>query len=146
MLIHTASEGISLVKKLESESAAFYESIAKDYPQASETFLSFARENKKNITQVERAYYGVITDALEGCYAFNIETGDYVLDLDLPPEPGYANVVERAGKMEEMIIRCYREAAEQSASLMADVPRVFTLIARKRQSRLPRLDALLGSA
>ncbi len=146
MIIHTASEGISLVKKLESESAAFYESIAKEHPQGSETFLSLARENKKNITQVERAYYGVITDAIEGCYAFNIETDNYVPDLSLPPGTGYAEVVERAKKMEEKIIRCYREAAEQSGSLMADVPRVFTLIARKRQSRLARLEALLGPA
>jgi hypothetical protein len=146
MIIHTASEGISLVKELESESGAFYESLAGEFPHGSETFLSFARENKKNITQVERAYYGVISDAIEGCFAFNLDTANYVLDLNLPPRPGYRETVERAKKIEEKIIQCYNEAAEQSGSLMADVPRSFTLIARKRQSRLAQLDALLNSA
>ena len=32
--------------------------------------ISFAKENKKNIANIERVYYGVITDAIEGSYAF----------------------------------------------------------------------------
>jgi hypothetical protein len=146
MIIHTASEGISLVKKLESESGAFYESIAREFHQESEIFLAFARENKKNIVNVERAYYGVISDALEGCFAFNIDTEDYTLDINLPLQPGYRETVERARKMEDKIVRFYQEAVEQSGSLMADVPRAFALIARKRSGRLAQLDALLYSA
>ena len=38
-------------------------------------------------------------------------------------------------KIEEKIIEFYSTAAEQSKSLLADVPRVFTLIAKKRDNR-----------
>jgi len=44
--------------------------------------------------------------------------------------------------MEQQIIKFYNDAAEQSRPLMADVPRVFSLIARKRASRLLKLRSL----
>jgi hypothetical protein len=142
MIIHTASEGISLARKLETDSAVFYEDMAKQYEKGAETFLSFARENKKNIVQFERAYYGVITDALEGCYAFNIEADNYSLDLSAPEGTGYADISQKAVKVEQKIKKFYEEAADQSKSLMADVPRAFSLIAKKRDSRIEKLKAL----
>jgi hypothetical protein len=142
MIIHTASEGISLARKLESDSAVFYENLAQQYARDAETYLSFAKENKKNIIQFERAYYGVITDALEGCYAFNIEADDYILDLAIARGSSNSETVNRALKMEEKIIQFYAQAAEQSQSLMADVPRTFSLIAKKRDSRILTLRSL----
>ena len=82
MILHTASEGITLSKKLENDSAEFYEDLAKRYAKDAETFLSFARDNKKNIVQIERAYYGVITDAIEGCFAFSVETDKYTFERE----------------------------------------------------------------
>ena len=142
MIIHTASEGISLARKLENDSAAFYEKLAQQYTAGAETYLAFAKENKKNIVQFERAYYGVITDALEGCYAFNIEADDYALDLAIPKASSQSEMVKRAVKLEEKITGFYTQAAEQSRSLMADVPRTFSLIAKKRDSRIEKLKAL----
>ena len=52
MIIHTASEGITLARKLENDSAAFYEALAKKYVADAETYLSFTRDNKKNIAQI----------------------------------------------------------------------------------------------
>lgn len=145
MIIHTASEGISLSRELENSSAGFYEKLAQRYKKGSEAFLSFISENKKNVVQLERAYYGVITDAIEGGYAFNLDTDDYSLSLELPDGTGYADALNQAKEMESIIIRFYEEAAEQSRSLLADVPRAFSLIARKRKSRIEQLESLSGN-
>jgi rubrerythrin len=144
MVIHTASEGVTLARTLESDSAGFYENAAKRFPEIGEKLLALAKENKKNISQVERAYYGVITDAIEGCYAFNLDPENYTLDIGLPANVTKEDVISRAVKTEETIINFYKDAAEQSKSLMADVPRNFTLIAKKRESRKAALTALLA--
>jgi hypothetical protein len=139
MILHTASEGITFAKKLEDDSAKFYEELARLYTKGADGFLTFAKENKKNITQVERAYYGVITDAIEGCFAFNIDQDEYTLDTTIPEGADYASLIDRSIKLEEKIIKFYTDAAEQSRSLMAYVPRAFSLIARKRAERISKL-------
>jgi rubrerythrin len=144
MIIHTASEGITLARKLENESAQFYEGLAKKYAPDAETFLSFARENKKNIAQIERAYYGVITDAIEGGYAFNLDTDKYTLQTVISEKAKYADILKQAAAMEGQITGFYTEAAEQSRALMADVPRTFLLVVKKRDSRKAKLQELLG--
>lgn len=145
MILHTASEGITFAKKLENDSAEFYENLARQNAKDAEVLLAFAQENKKNIVQVERAYYGVITDAIEGCFAFNIDPGDYTLETAVPDGADNAVALGQAVAMEKTIIKFYSDAAEQSKSLMADVPRAFMMIARKRASRLEKLDSLLKS-
>ena len=143
MALHTASEVITLSRKLESDSAGFYEEIARIDAGDAEVLLSFAKENRKNITQIERAYYGVITDAIEGCFAFNIDPEDYSLKIAIKDGTDYAGVLKLALDIENTIIKFYTDAAEQSRSLMADVPRAFTLIARKRTDRIGKLDSFL---
>lgn len=142
MIIHTASEGISLARKLESDSALFYESLAQKYAKDSETFLAFVKENKKNIAQIERTYFGVITDAIEGSYAFNLETDNYSLDSTVTINTDYVDMLKQAVQVEEQIIRFYKDAAEQSRALMADIPRVFDILARKRRERVEKLKTL----
>ncbi len=144
MGLNTASEVISFARRLEEEGASFYQELARRYPEKAEDFLSLARENEKNITQIERAYYGVITDALEGGFAFNINQEEYACSTELSPGMGYTQALAKAIEMEEKMRRFYADAAEQSKSLMADVPRVFAQIARKREGRLSALKALLA--
>jgi len=48
--------------------------------------------------------------------------------------------------VEEKILNFYHVAAEQSKHLMADVPRNFTLVAKKRSERIPKLKGLLEKA
>ncbi len=141
MIIQTTAEGVSLAKQLENDSAQFYEALAKQFPQGAETFLTLAKENKKNITNIERAYYGVISDAIEGCYAFHLDPEHYALSLKLTKNASYTDALSQASKMEEKIIKFYSDAADQAKSLMADVPRTFALIARKRGERLEKLKA-----
>ena len=142
MKLHTASETVSFVKELEEKSAKFYEDLARRYPNSENVFLAYAKENKKYLTQIQRAYYSVITDAIEGGYAFNLDADDHTFDTDLPEQASYSDALDKAVEIEEKIVRCYTVAAEQSMSLMADVPRNFKIVARKRRDRISKLKSL----
>ena len=144
MALNTASEVISFARRLEEESAGLYETLARRWPATEDTWLTFARENRKNIIQVERAYYEVISDALEGCFAFSLDADSYTFPAGLLEKTGYTDALGQAVAMEEKIIRFYSEAAAQSKSLMADVPRAFAMIARKREGRVATLKSLPG--
>jgi len=143
MELNTASAVISFTKKLEEDCAKFYEDLSQRYSQGEDIFLSFVKENRKNIVQIERAYYGVITDAIEGCFAFNINPDEYTLKTELAEETSYSQALDKAVEIEEKMMGFYSHAAEQSKSLLADVPRAFTLIARKGESRVSKLRLLL---
>jgi rubrerythrin len=143
MVINTCSGAMSLAKELENESAKFYRNLSQRFVKDKEVFLSFAKENGGYITQIERAYYGVITDALEGCFAFNINPENYAVKSELSEKTSFSEALAKAIEIEEKIIKFYSDAAEQSKSLMADVPRAFKMVAKKRSNRQSTLKALL---
>lgn len=144
MVINTCSGAMSFAKELENESARFYQILSEKFPNDKDIFLFFAKENGEYITQIERAYYGVITDAIEGCFAFNINPEDYALKTELAEKASYSEAVGQAIEIEEKIIKFYSDAAEQSKSLMADVPRAFKMVAKKRGHRQSTLKSLLA--
>ena len=146
MGISTCSEAISLSKELENNSAKFYQELSNRYEQEKELFLAFAKENEKYVKQIERTYYGVITDAIEGCFAFDLNPEDHQVKATPSKDASYTDALKEALAMEEKIIKFYQVAAEQSKHLMADVPRSFTLVAKKRSERIPKLKALLDQA
>jgi len=141
--LNTASAIISFAKKLEEDSAKFYRDLAQRYVKDRDIFSSFAEENRKNVVQIERAYYGVITDAIEGCFAFDIESEAYVVETTLAEDASYSGALGKAIELEEKIGKFYADAAEQSKSYMADVPRAFMLIVKKRNNRVVKLGSLL---
>ena len=144
MNLNTASEAVSFAKELETESAKFYENLAQRYAEGKDIFLSFAKENNKNIVQTERAYFGVISDALEGCFSFKgIDTDNYSIETTLSEGRSYADALNMAVALEEKIVKFYLDAAEVSKSLMADVPQAFERIAKKRNERILKLKSLL---
>ena len=145
MKLQTASAVISLAKSLEDESAKFYQDLSQRYAGSKDVLAAFAAENKKNVVQIERAYYGVISDAIEGCFAFDIEPDEYKVETALAKGASYHDALGQAIKLEEEIVRFYTDAAEQSKSLMADVPRNFTIVARKRGDRKLKLETLLSN-
>jgi hypothetical protein len=110
MQLNTSASVISFAKQLEADSAAFYEKMAERYPKGKEIFLTFSKENSNYATMIQRAYYGVITDAIEGCFAFSVETDKYAFDTE---------------------------------AFMADVPRTFLIVAKKRKGREDKLRTLL---
>jgi len=143
MIINTCSEAMSLARELENESAKFYQQLSEKHPKEKDVFLSYVRENGEYITQIERAYYGVITDAFEGCFAFNINPEGYSLKIDWAGTASYPEALGRAIEIEEKVIKFYLDAAEQSKSLMADLPRAFKMVAKKRGNRLSALKTLI---
>jgi len=144
MKLQTASSCISFAKGLEEQSAKFYQGLSQRYAEGEDIFLSFAMKNKKNGVQIERVYYEVITDAIEGCFAFEIDSGEYEIDTSLEDKASYADALAKAIDIEEKMKGFYEDAAEQSKALMADVPRVFVRIATKRGERIAKLEALQG--
>jgi hypothetical protein len=143
MNLHTASEVISFVKKLENESARFYQDLSLKYAKDKDVFLSFVKEDGKNLIQIERAYYGVISDAIEGCFAFDISPDKCEFKTELPAKASYSDALEKAIEIEGKITRFYSDAAEQSNSLLADVPRTFKMVVKKRGQRELKLRSLL---
>jgi len=73
MNLRTASETLSFIRELEEKAAKFYEDLAKRFPANESDFLAFAKENRKYNKQIQMAYQSVISDAIEGCYAFDLE-------------------------------------------------------------------------
>ena len=145
MKLHTCSEVVSFTKNLENESARFYEDLSRRYAADADVWRSFATENRKNIVLIERAYYGVITDAIEGCFAFQINPDDYVLDATVAPIIKYPEALKKAISIEDSLIRYYSDAAEQGKVLMADVPRTFAALVKKRLIRRATLQSRLDS-
>lgn len=143
MRLHTTSETISFAKELETKSAEFYNDLSMKYAKDQDIFGTFAEENKKNIVQSERTYYGVISDAIEGCFAFDIEPEMYKFAIKLPENGSYSDAINGAVEIEQKMAKFYSDAAQQSKSLMADIPRVFAMIAKKRDTRISRLSSLL---
>jgi hypothetical protein len=94
--------------------------------------------------QIERTYYGVITDAIEGCFAFNLDQSKYGFDPVASPNLTFKEAADKAKKIEEKIIQFYSDVAAQCQSLMADIPIVivFVSIANKRKQRLSRIQSL----
>ncbi len=144
MRINTCSLAISFAKELENKSAEFYRDLAESAKKDKDVFLSFAEENRRFVTQIERAYYGVITDAIEGCFAFDMNPEAYALETELGENATDAEALNRALEIEAKIIKFYSDAAEQSKSLLADVPRAFMMVAKKRGNRQSTLKSLLS--
>jgi hypothetical protein len=138
MKLCTTSETISFAKDLEEQSGKFYKKMAERFDQAI-NFRLFQEENRKFSIQIQRAYQSVITDAIEGCYAFKLESDDYLLDTGLPEGLDFSAALEKAILIEEKISAFYETAADQSMSLMADIPRNFKMVSRKRQKRIDQL-------
>jgi len=138
MKLCTTSETISFAKELEEQSGKFYMTMAQRFEQV-RNLEKFQEENRKFSIQIQRAYQSVITDAIEGCFAFKLESDDYLLDTDLPEGLDFSVALEKAITMEEKISAFYETAADQSMALMADIPRNFKIISRKRQKRMDQL-------
>jgi rubrerythrin len=142
MAINTASAAISFGKELEQEGAKFYEDLSQRYPQYKDTFMSMVRENRKYAAMVQDAYFSVISDAIEGCFAFDINPEEFKLQTRLSETTIYAEALSKAIEMEEKMVYFNTETAEQSKSLLGDMSRVFGLIVRKRNERIATLKSM----
>jgi hypothetical protein len=91
-----------------------------------------------------RTYYGVISDALEACFSFKegLDTDTYCIDTQIPNNGNPTKAFEKAIAIEETIQKAYNDAATLSEGLMADIPRIFKIVAGKRGERINQLMEL----
>lgn len=143
MQLTTASEVIRFVGELEDTAAKFYEKLAKKYPEGEETFLSLAKENRKNRVAVQRAYNEVVTDALETGFSFEgLNIDEHIFEGAVIEEASLSDAAQRALDIEEKIQKFYLNAAKMSKSLLADIPRAFERIGKKRDKHKEKLKLL----
>jgi len=142
MQLCTTSETISFGRDLEERSAKFFQDLIQKYPEGA-ALAAYPEENRKFIIQIQRAYQSVITDAIEGCYAFQLDSDEYQINTALPEKGSFKDAVIQALAIEEKILNFYHTAAEQSMSLMADVPRTFKIVAKKKAGRIETLKSLV---
>jgi hypothetical protein len=136
---------MNFISRIESTSSALYLNCAARYPQLKGEFLSLATENQKFERTVQQKYFGVITDAIEASFSFELlDTDDYNLEAALPENATLVEILRRALEIEHTIIAFYLKAAEVSTGLMADIPRAFRKIAETRKERCLALEALGG--
>ncbi len=147
MELRTASAVIGFAESLETGAAKFYEAAAAGFADLAGCFRDFAKENGKNVQAIKRAYYSVISDALETGFSFqNLTSEPYALQTVFPESAGAAEILKIAIVNETRIQSFYRQAAECSETLMADLPRVFKRIANNREKRMSRLQERLDAA
>jgi rubrerythrin len=140
----TTAAIIRFSEQLEDVSSAFYETLAERWPEHEETFLAFARDGKKNKTQVVRTYQETISDAYEASYSFEgLSLQDYEVDTDLRQETSLIEGLESALALEEQACAFYLDVAERSKALLATIPRAFTRVAKKRSKRKSNIEGLL---
>ena len=144
MELNTASAVIRFAVGLEEASAKFYDVAAGKHREGEEVFRSLAAENRKNSILVERAYCEVISDALEAGFSFEgIDVNEDMIENKINEDQCFADIVKMALAAEERIETFYSIAAEQSRTLMADIPKVLFRAAEKRTERKRRLISLL---
>lgn len=140
----TASSIINFAEKLEDDSAAFYEKLAKKFSANEGTFLSFSQESRKNKVLVVRTYRETITDALEACFCFEtLNLDNYKISTKLSESASLSEAVKVASKLEENASKFYSDVAEQSKSLLATIPSAFLRVSEKRKARKQTLESLL---
>lgn len=143
MQLQTASQVINFAVELEDKSVEFYEDLAEKFKQYKEVFLSFVKENKKNKLLVQRVYNEVVSDALETGFSFeDLGVDDYLIEIDLAEDVSLPDVLKKALDIEAKIERFYLNATKKSKSFLADVPRVFEKIGKKRDERKEKLKSL----
>ena len=133
MRLNTMAAVMSFVSKLENDSASFYQDWGAKFTEVEDLLSAWSKENKTFEKRVKQTYFGVITDAIESTFSFaKLDTSDYELDTALQEGASLQDVKKKAEEIETKLTGFYSDAAQQSEGLMADLPRLFKKIAKKR--------------
>ena len=146
MNLQTAASVISCVSRIEQASAGLYEHGADLHPELKGAFFVFAKENRKHESNVRRAYYNIVSDALETGFCFDLAVDTMLTSPVLPDEASSLEILQAFIRLEGEIRRFYEKAAAQSKSLLADVARAMERVAKARAEREKELQKLLDAA
>lgn len=143
MRLQTASQVVNFAAEIEEKLAKFYEQLAKKNPEQREFFLSLAKEGRKYKLWIQRAYHEVVTDALETGFSFEgLDTDEGLIEENLSENRNLPDILDRALDTEKRIQNFYQSAAQKSKSFLADVPRTFERVARRREKRREKLKSI----
>jgi rubrerythrin len=140
----TAASVITYVSKIELDTATLYEQWGKLHEKLRELFDAFAKANRKNETRVKRAYYSVVSDALETGFCFKDLKADIVIP-EFSKGASVSEVLNQAVTLEKEILDFYVKAANSSRALLADVPRQMDKVSQERIKRVEQLKAMAAS-
>jgi len=143
MRLNTMAAVMSFISRIETDSALFYEAFAKNFPDLRDICLSWSKQNRKFERDVKQTYFGVITDTIESNYAFEgLNTADYDFEPILPETMDLSEALRKSDEIEKKIQAFYLKAGDLSDGLMADIPRLFKRIAKKREDRIISVASL----
>ena len=138
MGLTTAAAVITYISQFEKAAAEEYRKAARKFSDTQELFTSLARENEKYDSNVKRAYYNVVSDALETGFCFrNVQ--DNIVVASLAEKSSLPAVLKASLEMEERIIVFSRTGADSSKGLLSDVSRAMARVARSREQRKQRI-------
>ena len=140
----TAASVITHVSKIELDSAKLYEQWGKLHEKLRDSFEAFAKANRKNEQRVKRAYYSVVSDALETGFCFKEIRADIVIP-EVSKGASVSEVLNRAVALEKEIREFYGKAANSSRALLADVSRQMEKVSQERTKRVEQLQAITAS-
>ncbi len=143
----TASAIMSFSERLEDDSGAFYEELAKRFDEGKEVFLGFAKDSRKNKIHLVRTYQETISDALEATFSFEgLELTDYDFETALAKDTSFKEALKIALEIEEKASKLYSQIAEQAQAFLATIPGAFSRVAKKRRARKDILQPMLEKA
>lgn len=127
----------------EREAIDFYEGLAdrKGSAGTRETFLAFAREEKKHETLLQDFLKG---DKAVGDYDFrwvpDLKRSDYTVDMAYEEGMGYADLLRLAMKREEASLKLYNELAGKVSQ--EDLLRLFQMLSQEEAKHKLALESL----
>jgi len=143
--LRTASQVLGVARQLEDDAARFYQSMSETHATNGELFLGLAKQNKRNIVLIDRAYLSISNDAFETGFCFDIDIDDGTIRLEHSGRDGNSQCLQDAIEHEKKAGAFYSIAAEQSKSLLAGVTRTMVQIAATKEDRLKTLISLLAA-
>lgn len=145
-MLNTASGLIEYYRKYEDRIKSFYETLAEDERCAAnrELFKSMAEGNEKHKKEVLRAYYEVITDAIEACYIRPLDETKYEVDVEITPDMTYEDLIKKAVEVEEKSRDFCAEAYRCTSGLLADVSVAFRRVSKWKAKRVDELKEILN--
>ena len=141
----TAASVITYVSKIELDSAKLYEEWGKLHEKLRNPFEAFAKTNKKNEQRIKRAYYSVVSDALETGFCFKDIRADIVMP-QFSKGASVSEILKLAVTLENEIRNFYGKAANSSRALLPDVPRQMEKVSHERTKRVEQLEGMAASS
>ncbi len=136
-------ELIQFAVEKEKEAIAFYESasVQESYSGGRETFLEFAKEEKKHQVLLEGFLKG---DKKLGDYKLkwvpDMKRSDYMVDLKYKKGMAYPEMLRLAMKREEKALQLYNHLASKSEK--PDLVKVFKMLSQEEATHKLKLETI----